>query len=57
LMDIGQRRNMKRKPIYFPASLLLLFVTSAMLYLMEIVFLPLESVYCMCLSPMAFQLS
>jgi hypothetical protein len=48
---------MKRKPIYFPASLLLLFVTSAMLYLMEIVFLPLESVYCMCLSPMAFQLS
>jgi hypothetical protein len=30
--------NMKRKPIYFPASLLSLFVTSAMLYLIEIVF-------------------
>jgi hypothetical protein len=48
---------MKRKPIYFPASLLLLFVTSAMLYLIEIVLSPLESVYCMCFSPMACQLS
>jgi hypothetical protein len=35
--------NMKREPIYFPASLLL-FVTSALLYLIELVFLPLESV-------------
>jgi hypothetical protein len=33
--------EMKRKPIYFPASLLL-FVTSVMLYLIEL-FLPLES--------------
>jgi hypothetical protein len=32
--------NMKREPIYFPASLLL-FVTSALLYLIELVFLPL----------------
>jgi len=39
---------MKREPIYFPASLLL-FVTSALLYLIELVFIPWSLCYCVCL--------